>query len=227
MAFSRKPPPGNVRRVVSLDGNCRGVTTNKCGRLIQFESELERILVLLLERDPSVADFISQPLTIPFTAPDGRARHYTPDFQVWYTDGRVALHEVTLVVRRQAHPPQPLRELAAHAFCQQRGWEFVIHTDQTLPSGAHYTNLDVLSAFRATSHVDAARAAWWHSHLAGRGAVSPRSSSPQTLPVPLLAPCSTPSTISSGTARSRWTGRCPCSGAAPSTPPHRCGPPHL
>jgi prepilin-type processing-associated H-X9-DG protein len=173
MAFSRRPPPGNVRRVVSFGGNCRGVTTNKCGRLVQFESELERILVLILERDPSVADFASQPLTIPFIAPDGRASHYTPDFQVWYADGHVALHEVTLVTRRQAHPPQPPREHAAHAFCQQRGWTFVIHTDQTLPSGAPYANLDILSAFRATSHADATRAAWWHTHLADRGAVSP------------------------------------------------------
>lgn len=173
MAFSRRPPPGNVRRVVSFGGNCRGVTTNKCGRLVQFESELERILVLLLERDPSVSDFASQPLTITFTARDGRTTHYTPNFQVWYGDGRVALHEVTLVARRQAHASQPPRELAAQAFCQQRGWDYVVHTDQTLPSGALYANLDLLSAFRATSHADAARVAWWHTHLAGRGAVSP------------------------------------------------------
>ena len=63
MAFSRRPPPGNVRRVVSFGGNCRGVTTNKCGRLVQFESELERILVLILERDPSVADLSCLPKT--------------------------------------------------------------------------------------------------------------------------------------------------------------------
>lgn len=174
MAFSRKPPPGNVRRVVGIAGNCRGVTTNKRGRLVQFESELERTLVLLLEQDPSVADFASQPLSIPFTAPDGRARHYTPDFQVWYTDGRVALHEVTLVARRQAHPPQPPRELAAQVFCRQRGWDFVVHTDQTLPAGAHYANLDLLSAFRATCHTDATRAAWWRTHLVGGQAVFPR-----------------------------------------------------
>jgi hypothetical protein len=29
MAFKRKPPPGNVRRVISLVNNFRGVTTNK------------------------------------------------------------------------------------------------------------------------------------------------------------------------------------------------------
>lgn len=57
MPFTRKPPPGNVRRVRSLGTNCRGVTTNKRGRVVQFESEHERVLILLLERDPSVRDF--------------------------------------------------------------------------------------------------------------------------------------------------------------------------
>jgi hypothetical protein len=173
MAFKRKPPPGNVRRVISLGTNCRGVTTNKSGRLVQFESELERTLILLLERDSSVADFISQPLTIPFAASDGRASHYTPDFQVWRTNGRIELHEVTLVVRRQALPLPPPREVAAQAFCRQRGWTYVVHTDQTLPSGFLYANLDTLSAFRATSYADATRAAWWHAQLAGQGSVSP------------------------------------------------------
>ena len=64
MSFKRKPPPGNVRRTVSLGNNFRGVTTNKQGRIIQFESEQERKLVLLLERDPTVVNYNSQPETL-------------------------------------------------------------------------------------------------------------------------------------------------------------------
>ena len=56
MTLRRKPPPGNVRRVVCLGQNLRGVTTNKRGRLVQFESELEHTLLLLFERDPTPAD---------------------------------------------------------------------------------------------------------------------------------------------------------------------------
>ena len=48
MAFKRKPPSGNVRRVISLGNNFRGVTTNKCGHLVQFESVQECKLVLLI-----------------------------------------------------------------------------------------------------------------------------------------------------------------------------------
>ena len=99
MSLKRKPPPGNVRRTVSVGGNFRGVTTNKRGHLVQFESEQERKLVLLLERDRTVADYRSQPETFQFTDASGRPRTYTPDFQVWRTSGLIELHEVTLAAR--------------------------------------------------------------------------------------------------------------------------------
>ena len=47
MAFKRKPPPGNVRRAISLGNNFRGVTTNKRGDLVQFEAEQDLKLELL------------------------------------------------------------------------------------------------------------------------------------------------------------------------------------
>lgn len=175
MAFKRKPPPGNVRRVVCLGTNCRGVTTNKRGRLVQFESEQERKLLLLLERDVTVADYCSQPETLTFAAADGRLTRYTPDFQVWRTDGRIEIHEVTLEARRQTHLSRPLREVAALAVCQARGWRYLIHTDQTLPTGYEYANLDTLSAFRSASYADPCCAAFWHDQLAGQGAVHPHA----------------------------------------------------
>ncbi len=46
MSMKRKPPTGNARRVISLGNNFHGVTTNKQGHLVQFESEQERKLIL-------------------------------------------------------------------------------------------------------------------------------------------------------------------------------------
>jgi len=173
MSFKRKPPPGNVRRVVSLGNNFRGVTTNKRGHLVQFESEQERKLILLLERDPTVSDFCSQPETICFLDAQGRQRRYTPDFQVWRTNGEIEWHEVTLAARREQHIPLPEREVVAQGLCQQRGWRYLVHTEQTLPSGYEYANLDFLAAFRAGSYADAEGLAWWQEHLAGQGQVHP------------------------------------------------------
>jgi hypothetical protein len=175
MSFKRKPPPGNVRRVVSLGNNFRGVTTNKRGHLVQFESEQERKLILLLERDPTVADYISQPETFHFCDDSGRQRTYTPDFKVWRTDGQIELHEVTIEARRTARESLRQRETATRAICQQRGWRYIVHTDQTLPSGYEYTNLDFLAVFRANAYTCAETTAWWLERLAREESFHPRS----------------------------------------------------
>lgn len=175
MPFKRKPPPGNVRRVVGLGANCRGVTTNKRGRLVQFESEQERVLILLFERDPSVLDFCSQPETLSYVAADGRTHHYTPDFQVWRVDGQIELHEVTLEARRQIFGGLPPREAAAQCVCHHRGWRYLVHTDQTLPRGFAYTNLDTLSAFRVASYADPALVSWWLQQVTAVGLTHPQA----------------------------------------------------
>src|SRR5437899_1512494 len=166
MAFTRTPPPGNVRRVVCLGGNLRGVLTNKRGHVVQFESELEHTLVLLLERDPSVADYRSQPEVLRFRDAAGRPRTYTPDFRVWRTDGRVELHEVTVAARRAERPSLREREAAAAALCREHGWRYVVHTDASLPAGVERANLAFLAAYRAAVHADAAVLAWWVARLA-------------------------------------------------------------
>lgn len=173
MSMKRKPPTGNVRRVISLGNNFRGVTTNKQGHLVQFESEQERKLILLLERDPLVVDYISQPETLIFSDEKGHQRRYTPDFQVWRATGQIELHEVTVQSRRESRSSLQEREIAAQIICQQRGWRYEVHTDQTLPSGFEYSNLDFLSAFRAEAHADAESASWWLGVLRGQGQVHP------------------------------------------------------
>ena len=175
MSLKRNPPPGNVRRARSLGGNFRGVTTNKQGRVVQFESEQERKLVLLLERDPTVADFGSQPEVLHFTGADDRPHTYTPDFQVWRTTGLIELHEVTVAARRESRASLPEREAAAGVICRERGWRYVLHTDQTLPAGYEYANLDFLSAFRSRIHANPQHTTWWLAQLRGRGPTAPRA----------------------------------------------------
>ena len=56
MSLKRKPPLGDVRRVRSMGLNLPGVTTNKNGHTVQFESFAERILLILFERDKKVLE---------------------------------------------------------------------------------------------------------------------------------------------------------------------------
>lgn len=162
MALKRKPPAGNVRRVASIGNNIRGVTANKRGRLVQFESEQERKLILLLERNATVTDYISQPETLTYYDDEGRERRYTPDFQVWRSNGRIEIHEVTIEKRQQT---QAQRAIAAAAICQQRGWTYHIHTEKTLPTGYEYANLNFLAPFRAQIYVHQESVAWWLAYL--------------------------------------------------------------
>lgn len=165
MTLKRKPPADNVRRVASIGKNIRGVTTNKQGRLVQFESEQERKLILLLERDATVANYISQPETLTYRDENGRERRYTPDFQVWRQNGRIEIHEVTIEQRQQTHSTLKQRAAAAITICQQRGWSYCIHTEKTLPTGNEYANLDFLAPFRAQTYAHKRSINWWLTTL--------------------------------------------------------------
>lgn len=180
MIYKRKPPPGNVRRVRHIGKNIHGITTNKCGRLVQFESEQERKLILLLERDATVTDFTSQPETITCADQNGRIRQYTPDFQVWRNDKQIELHEVTVAQRRRTKESAQQREAAAHRVCRQRGWTFHVHTEETLPTGYHYANLDALAQFRSEIYADEESTAWWLAQLHGKGPTHPQDVLNQT-----------------------------------------------
>lgn len=171
--MKRRPPGADTRRARALGNNIRGVTTNKRGRLVQFESEQERKLILLLERDATVIDFASQPEQLDFLDAQGRAHRYTPDFKVWRADKRIELHEVTVEARRDACALLRLREAAATEICRVRGWRFVTHTDLTLPAGQLYANLDFLSAFRGNAHLTDDVRIWWLNHLSACLPASP------------------------------------------------------
>jgi hypothetical protein len=148
MSLRRKPPLGNVRRVASIGNNARGCIANKAGRLVQFESFAERSLLLRLERDATVRDYASQPETF-----RGPTISYTPDFIVWRCNRPPEIHEVTRSERREL-PSAIAREALAFLVCQERGWLYVVHTEQTLPYGSELSNLSSLFRYRVCQYDD-------------------------------------------------------------------------
>jgi hypothetical protein len=154
MVMKRKPPPGNARRVQNMGRNLRYTLTNKVGRVVQCESFQERKLALLLERDPTVRDYGSQPERIRWVDETGKSHTYIPDFIVWRTDNTTELHEVTLT-QRQGNAHNQARQIAAQVSCQTRGWTYRVHTERDLPNDIHTANLLALYAYRSTSYCDA------------------------------------------------------------------------
>ena len=160
----RKPPKGNVRRVTSIGRNLRGTFTNKAGHTVQFESFQERVLTLIFERDRSVKDYRSQPLTITFTDQDKRERRYTPDFAVWRNNNAIEIHEVTITERRKlAHSCE--REKAAKKVCKEKGWKYVVHTEHTLPQETEVANLLALLPYRLMKYAHKGIAEALQEHL--------------------------------------------------------------
>jgi hypothetical protein len=155
MNLKRRPPVGNVRRVAAIGQNMRGVMTNKAGRVVQFESFLERSLLLRLDRERTVRDYGSQPETFRFADDQGKQCAYTPDFIVWRQDGAIEIHEVTLTSRR-TRPTSHRRETAAAAICQERGWRYIVHTEQELPQVAELANLLALFRYRPSAYAQTA-----------------------------------------------------------------------
>lgn len=149
MALKRKPPSGNVRRVAPIDNNLRYAVTSKADETVQCESFQERKLTLLFDRDLTIREYRSQPEQVAFTDSQGKPHTYTPDFILWKTTGEVEIHEVTLTSRQDRFSIQE-REKAARAICQQRGWRYIVHTEQTLPQATEEANLLALYRYRPT-----------------------------------------------------------------------------
>lgn len=147
MGFKRKPPENNVRRVVAIGNNSRYAITNKNGETVQCESYSERKLALRFDRDSRVKNYRSQPLRISYIDSDDVSHSYVPDFQVWKWDGSIEIHEVTLSERRLLPNAQD-REKAAQDYCDREGWQYVVHTQDSLPDDTEGANLLALYAYR-------------------------------------------------------------------------------
>ena len=149
MAFKRKPPTGNIRRVVPISSNLRYTIKSLADETVQCESFQERKLTLLFDRDESIQEYRSQPERFAFTDAFGKSRAYVPDFMVWRKTGEVEIHEVTLTERRERFSIQE-REKATRAICELRGWLYIVHTEATLPQATEEANLLALYRYRPT-----------------------------------------------------------------------------
>ncbi len=115
----------------------------KMRRMVQFESTLERDLIYLLDFDPQIVEFEEQPLKIAYQH-EGKGRGYTPDFQVLFASGQIALLECKphRFVSKEEHQR---KFSAAQAWCDARGWLFQIVTDEQLQTGYRVQNVKLLT----------------------------------------------------------------------------------
>lgn len=125
--------------------------SKKNGRMMGFESLLEREHMLLLEFDPRVVHFEEQPVTVPVRDESSRSRKYVPDVLVHYetdTQMRPALMEVKHTRDLARNEEKYAAKFgAALQFAQAHGWDFSTVTEQSI-RGPFLQNLKFLREYR-------------------------------------------------------------------------------
>ena len=141
-----------VRKVSNRGGNAIGrFPSTKMGRMIAFESLLERDFIYLLDYDPAVDWFEEQPLSIEYLH-EAQQLRYTPDFHLLERGQHVL---VECKPERFVDTEENRRKFAVgQAWCEERGWEFRLITDQQVRRGYRLQNIKLLSQY-ARQKVDA------------------------------------------------------------------------
>jgi hypothetical protein len=135
-----------VRRVTHHGGNIIGKFPSlKMGRMICFESAIERDYVYLLDFEANILSFDEQPFTIEYQY-DGKTLHYTPDFHIVYADHRNALTECKPSNLVESDDNQRKFKVA-RAWCAERGWDFHVVTDTQLRTGYRLQNIKSLTGY--------------------------------------------------------------------------------
>lgn len=134
-----------VRKVVTPSG--RGIRgyfpSRKMGRMIEWESLLERDAILLLEFSPAVVRYREQPVRIDFYL-DGEPRRYIPDFEAELANDGITHIEVK-PASKLAKPEIAHRYWAIARHYEKGDTGFQILTEKELRAEPRLSNLRLLA----------------------------------------------------------------------------------
>ncbi|GEN36739.1 TnsA endonuclease N-terminal domain-containing protein [Aneurinibacillus danicus] len=111
----------------------------KNDQMIHWKSLLERDYIRLLEFDPTVICYESQPLVIDY-AYRGKIYKYYPDFKIITTDHRARLVEVK-PLKFINKPENRVKFEVGKRYCEQHGWTFQVVTEEQIRPGFLQYNL--------------------------------------------------------------------------------------
>lgn len=109
--------------------------------LIWYESLTERDYMYLLEIDPEVLAYSSQPLKISYKE-DGKHRRYTPDFFIERSQKKQI---VEIKPKTQINYEKNVRLFQCISYiCQCKGWDFLVITDEMIRKEPILSNIKLL-----------------------------------------------------------------------------------
>ncbi|MEQ1546066.1 Tn7 transposase TnsA N-terminal domain-containing protein [Methyloglobulus sp.] len=114
-------------------------------RMVAWESQLEQKACYHFEYSPAVVAFREQPETLCFPY-QNRMCEYTPDFQLTLFDGEICYVEVKPLSK--LFKPDILERLQlAHQFLAEKGYNFIMITDEELNYPTRIRNLSILRPY--------------------------------------------------------------------------------
>ncbi len=119
----------------------------KCGKMVWWESQLERDFLYLIEIDPDVLSYEEQPLKIEYFS-DGKVRKYTPDFLVIRTDRKQIVEVKDEKKAKKEEYVELFRKIGP--ICAQEGYEFIVATDREIRVQPRLKNVKFLFKYAKT-----------------------------------------------------------------------------
>jgi hypothetical protein len=119
----------------------------KVGRLVWWESQIERDYIYLLEFDSAVVSYKEQPMYIAYYL-NSKERHYTPDFLVKRAEKTLVV-EVKLEEKVQKEENQHLFRIAS-SVCARNSYEFIVVTDTMIRVQPRLDNIKLLTRYQRT-----------------------------------------------------------------------------
>lgn len=114
------------------------------GRMIGYESLIERDYLYLIDQDRRVTWFEEQPLTIAYVH-EGKTRHYTPDV-LQHEDARRVLVECKPASLTDTEENQR-KFAAAREWCAARGYTFRVVTEREIRRPYRLANVKLVTQF--------------------------------------------------------------------------------
>jgi hypothetical protein len=115
----------------------------KNGRMVYWESTLERDCVRMADYDLNVEDIEHQPIHIRFSY-RGKPHSYFPDYKLTLTGTRILVVEVK-PYKKVDDDLNPVKFEVGTRYCAERGWDYRVYTEADLrPTKYFQRNLKML-----------------------------------------------------------------------------------
>jgi len=139
-------PARKIRPKKNLHSYRGKMFSEKNGAMIYWESLLEKDFIKILEFDPTITSYESQPIEITYFY-ESKRRRYFPDFKATTSTNEIYLYEVKPLDKVNKEE-NLIKYEVARLYCEENNWNFRVVSENKIRQGFLLHNLDFLRNYR-------------------------------------------------------------------------------